>query len=73
MARKKPTAEDYEERQERAERLKQFMEKEKYTEVRLADKVKISRRTIQMIKAARTTPTPDIRHKLDALLAGTNA
>lgn len=58
MARKKPTAEDYEERMERAEQLKKYMKDNLFTEVKFAEVSGISRRTVQMLKSARITPTP---------------
>lgn len=69
MARKKPTAEDFEERQERSEKIRKYLKDNLCTEVRLAETLKISRRTLQMVKAARITPTPDTRKKLDVFLA----
>lgn len=69
MARPKPTAADMERRKERAEQVKTFMKDYNFTEVRLAEVIGISRRSIQMIKAGAVTPTPDSIRKLNSLFA----
>jgi hypothetical protein len=58
MARPKPTKQDLKDRDTRAQDIKAFMRKFLFTEVRLAEVLGVSRRTIQMIKAGSVTPHP---------------
>jgi transcriptional regulator with XRE-family HTH domain len=67
MARKKPTAQDIEERDERAQQMKDFMKNNLFSEIKLAEKTGISRRTIQMIKAGKITPHTGTIRKLNTL------
>lgn len=67
MSRPKPTEDDFERREIRAKSVRQFMKQYNFTEKRLADVLGLSRRSVQMIKAAAVTPTPDSVRKLDAL------
>jgi transcriptional regulator with XRE-family HTH domain len=68
MARRKPTAEDYDERAARAAIMKQFMIDNRFTDDKLADILGLSRRTVQMMKAGKVTPTPPTLRKWEALL-----
>jgi ribosome-binding protein aMBF1 (putative translation factor) len=68
MSRPKPTEEDFEERKTRAREVKIFMHENCFTEVKLADTLGVSRRTVQMIRAGLVTPAPSTLRKLEALL-----
>jgi DNA-binding XRE family transcriptional regulator len=68
MSRPKPTEEDFEERKTRAEQMKHFMHENVFTEVKLAEVLGVSRRTIQMIKAGNVTPAPQTLRRWEALL-----
>lgn len=68
MPRPKPTEADLEERLQRAERLKKFMKKCLFSEIRLAETIGVSRRTIQMIKAGKVSPHPDTLRKLTTIM-----
>lgn len=68
MSRPKPTEEDFEDRKSRAEEMKHFMHENMFTEVKLAEVLGVSRRTIQMIKAGRVTPTPLTLRRWEALV-----
>jgi transcriptional regulator with XRE-family HTH domain len=57
MPRPKPTEEDLKERKLLAAKMRAFMKNNKLTEVRLGELTGLSRRTIQMIRAAKVTPT----------------
>ena len=57
MPRPKPTKEDLKERKSRAVEMRLFMKNNKLTEVRLQELTGISRRTIQMMRAGKVTPT----------------
>ena len=57
MPRPKPTEEDLKERKLRAVEMRAFMKNNKITEVRLQEITGISRRTIQMMRAGKVTPT----------------
>ena len=57
MPRPKPTKEDLKERKSRAIEMRLFMKNNKLTEVRLQELTGISRRTIQMMRAGKVTPT----------------
>jgi hypothetical protein len=67
MARKKPTEDDLKEREARAAEFKSFMKSYLFTEIRLAELLNASRRTVQMIKAGRVTPQPGTLRKWIAL------
>jgi len=69
MPRPKPTEGELRERAERAAALTDFMKKNKFTEVKLAEALGISRRSIQMMKSGSVTPHPSTLHKLAALVA----
>lgn len=68
MGRPRPTDEDIAKRQVRAEEMKKFMNENLFTEVKLAESLGISRRSVQMIKAGKVTPTPPTLRKWEALL-----
>lgn len=68
MPRPKPTDADIEEREERASRVKKFMKDFLFSEVRLAETIGVSRRTIQMIKAGKVTPHPDTQRKINTIM-----
>jgi len=63
----KLTEEDLLERNDLAQKVKNFMRDNLFTEKKLVDIVGVSRRTIQMIKAANVTPHPGTLHKLETL------
>jgi transcriptional regulator with XRE-family HTH domain len=63
----KETPEVIEEREKLAQKLKDFMKNNLFTEKKLADVVGASRRTIQMIKAAAATPHESTLEKLEKL------
>lgn len=67
MARQKPSVTDLQEREERAERLRVFLKTNLFSEIKLAETTGISRRTLQMIKAAKITPHPDTLRKLTTI------
>lgn len=58
MPRPKPTEEDLKEREGRAVEIREFLKTYKFTEVRLAEVLGVSRRTVQMMKAGRVSPHP---------------
>lgn len=68
MPRPKPTAADMEEREERAKRVRSFMKRFLFSEIRLAETIGVSRRTVQMIKAGKVSPHPDTLRKLNAIM-----
>lgn len=68
MPRPAPTDGDIELRKRRAQEMKHFMKEHLFTEIKLADVLGVSRRTVQMIKAGKVTPTPSTLHKWEALL-----
>jgi DNA-binding Xre family transcriptional regulator len=64
----KSTPEVIEERKKLAQKLKDFMANNLFTEKKLADVIGVSRRTIQMMKAAAATPHTSTLEKLEKLL-----
>jgi hypothetical protein len=64
-----PSEEALKEREERAEVWKQFMADHLFTEKRLAETVGVSRRTVQMVKAALVSPHKDTLRLFDQLKA----
>lgn len=58
MARPKPTPRDLKERKQRALLWKGFRRDNLFTQGKLAQVLRISRRTVQQIEAARVTPHP---------------
>lgn len=68
MSRPKPTEDDLELREVRAAEMKRFMREHLFTEVKIAEVLGVSRRTIQMIKAGKVTPTPPTLRRWEALL-----
>ena len=69
MPRLKPTDEELKERAERAAALKNFMKDNKFTEMKLAEQLGVSRRSVQMMKSANVTPHESTLRKLAALVA----
>ena len=69
MPRPKPTDDDLRERAERAAALTKFMKDNKFTEVKLAESLGVSRRTIQMMKAGNVTPHESTLRRLAGLVA----
>lgn len=69
MPRQKPTDDDLDEREQRAKEWKEFKKTNLFTEVRLAEILGISRRTVQMVLAARVTPQPGTIRKWNTLTA----
>jgi len=67
MPRPKPTKEDISERKELAAKVKEFAKENKFTEIKLAEILELSRRTIQMIKAGKVSPHPATTKKLNGL------
>ncbi len=68
MTRRKVTDEDLEERTKRAGILRSFMKDHLFTEVRLAELIGISRRTVQMMRSGSVTPHKDTLRRLDTLM-----
>lgn len=68
MPRKKPSQEDLEAREELSAQLIRFSKDHLFTEISLAEVLGVSRRTIQMIKAAKVTPHPGTKRKWLALV-----
>jgi DNA-binding XRE family transcriptional regulator len=67
MPRPKPTDEDLEQRKFRADALRRFCKEHLFTEVKLAEVLGVSRRTLQEIKAGRSTPTLTNQKKIETL------
>jgi predicted transcriptional regulator len=67
MPRPKPTRDDLKAREQLAIRVKKFAKENKFTEVKLADLAGISRRSVQMIKAAMVSPQRSNVEKLEKL------
>jgi DNA-binding XRE family transcriptional regulator len=67
MAGHSPTKKELKERADRAKEIKQFMKDNLFTEVKLAEVLEISRRSLQMIKAGNVTPRMDILRKWNTL------
>ena len=69
MPRPKPTDEDLQEREQLATAVAKFMKDNKFTEVKLAEILGVSRRTVQMMKAGKVTPHPGTLRKWETLVA----
>lgn len=67
MPRQKPSEDDLDDREKRAAEWKKFKKDNLFTEVRLAEILGVSRRTVQMVLAARVTPQPGTIRKWNAL------
>jgi predicted transcriptional regulator len=63
MSRPKPTKDDLKDREKLAIAVKKFAKENLFTEVKLADVMGVSRRTIQMIKAAKVSPNQETMKK----------
>lgn len=68
MARAKPTQEDIEEREQRAEEMRTFVKENLFTEVKLAEVLGISRRTVQMMKSGKVSPQDSTLRKWNTLV-----
>lgn len=69
MPRPKPTEDDLNERQTRRQEWARFRKEFLFTQVKLADILEISRRTVQFIEAGELTPLPSTLRKFNALKA----
>ncbi len=69
MPRPKPTDEDLEERQTRRREWSRFRKDFLLTQVKLADVLGISRRTVQFIEAGELTPLASTLRKFNTLKA----
>lgn len=69
MPRSEPTEAELVQREKISVEIKDFMEKNLITEVRLAEISGLSRRTIQQLKAARCTPHKETLRKWLAIKA----
>lgn len=69
MPRPKPTKEDLKNRKNLAEEIKKFAKDNLFTEIKLAEILGLSRRTVQMIKAGKVTPHPSTLRSIDSLFA----
>ena len=69
MARPKPTEEDLATRETRRAEWKQFRKEYLFTQVRLAEVLGISRRTVQLIERGSVTPLARTLHRFKTLLA----
>lgn len=67
MPRPKLTTEDLKERDKLAQEVKEFLSTFRFTEIKLAQTLGISRRSVQMIKAGRVNPNPATVKKLETL------
>jgi hypothetical protein len=67
MPRPKPTKEDFKEREQLAIEVRLFAKENLFTEIKLAEVLGISRRTLQMIKAGNVSPHPSTLRKWKAL------
>ena len=69
MPRPKPTDDDLKEREERSTQIRLFLKNFKFTEVKLAEILGISRRSVQMMKAGRVSPHHDTIKAWESLRA----
>jgi transcriptional regulator with XRE-family HTH domain len=67
MPRPKPSEEDLQQRESRKQEWSQFRKKNLFTQVRLAEVLDISRRTVQLIESCRVSPFPGTLRKFLAL------
>ena len=67
MARRKPTPEDLTKRIIRANEWIDFRKDNLFTQIRLAEVLGLSRRTVQMIEAGKITPHPNTLRLFEAL------
>lgn len=68
MGRPRLTEDQVKAANERGARLAALMRDQKYTEVKLAEELGVSRRTIQMIKSGRATPHEKTLVRLEGML-----
>jgi DNA-binding XRE family transcriptional regulator len=69
MSRSKPTEEDLKDRDSRREEWRKFRKDHLFTQVKLAEVLGLSRRTVQLIEAGKVCPFPDTLRKFLALKA----
>ena len=69
MPRPKPSEEDLKEREQRRHEWVEFRKKNLFTQVRLAEVLELSRRTVQQIEAGKVSPWPETLRKFQALKA----
>ena len=69
MARRKPTEEDLARRQVLAKEWIDFREEFIFTQIRLAETLGLSRRTVQMVESGKISPHPETLRKFNALAA----
>lgn len=69
MPRLKPSKEDLKERELRRHEWVEFRRKNLFTQVRLAQVLELSRRTVQQIEAGKVSPWPETLRKFQALKA----
>lgn len=67
MARPKTTEAGFQERKRLGEQVKAFMEENKFTELKMAETLGISRRSMQMLKAGRIKPHADTLRRWEAI------
>lgn len=68
MPRQKPTGEEIQERELLAEEFRKFSKDNLFTEIKLAEILQVSRRTVQMIRGAKVTPHPGTLRKWKTLV-----
>lgn len=69
MAKRNATALEIKEREARAQKLKDFMKNNLFSEVKFAETTGISRRTVQMVKAGKITPHSDTLRKFNTIFS----
>ena len=69
MPRPKPSEEDLQEREVRKLEWQQFRKENLFTQVKLAEVLGISRRSVQLVEASRVSPFPGTLRKFLALKA----
>jgi len=69
MPRPKANKEELKERKIRAVQFRDFMKQYLFTEVRMAESLGVSRRSVQMIKAGKVTPHKDTLRLFQTLVA----
>lgn len=67
MPKPSPTEDDLKTRRELAVQMVEFMRDNKFTEVKLADLLGVSRRTVQSMKAAQVTAHPVTIRRLEII------
>jgi DNA-binding XRE family transcriptional regulator len=67
MPRPKPTEEDLKDREVRRQEWRKFRKEHLFTQIKLAEVLDLSRRTVQLIEAGKVSPFPDTLRKFQAL------